>query len=180
VYALKQIRVLCVWQAQSNRGSPFVCCRRHRYLLFTIGLPLQQKEIVNCTRGAPHPAPAPYTANVTTLHSSPSLNGPWTLVPGADGEATLLAGFTNPAPYVLPNGTVVVLGIPQGCCTCANGGCLHAATAPHWSGPYTIHTDKGLFGWPMQGGAQKDDRLFVFEDPYLWWSSDKLRYGARF
>ena len=147
------------------------------YLLFTIGAELSAEQTQNCTPGATHPAPSRYAGNATNLHTSKSLNGPWVRVRGSHGSPVLLAGFTNPTAHVLPNGTVVVLGIPQGCCTCDDGGCLHAATAPTWAGPYTIHAARGLFGWPNQGGHQPNDREFVFEDPFLWWSPDRRRWN---
>lgn len=65
-----------------------------------------------------------YTGNITTLHYSRSLNGPWKVlqVPAASSgpfatTTAILPGFTNPSAMALPNGTIVVVGIPQGCCT---------------------------------------------------------------
>ena len=52
------------------------------------------------------------------------VQGPWT------GHGIVING-SNPSPYVMDNGTVVVAfkAIPNG---------LRVAIAPHWSGPYTV------------------------------------------
>jgi hypothetical protein len=115
------------------------------WLLFTIGdgKALAPDEVFDCSKQpVKPPKPSQYAGNVTSMHHSSSLDGPWKQVFGPGGSV-LLPGFTNPAPHVMPNGSVVVLGIPQGCCTCDHGGCLHAATAPSWRGPFTIHRDRG-------------------------------------
>ena len=59
----------------------------------------------------------------TELHYASSIVGPW------QSLGCIING-SNPAPHVMPNGTVVVAykGLPNG---------LRIATASHWRGPYT-------------------------------------------
>ena len=147
------------------------------WLLFSIG----QGTVVptNCTTthapGSMGYGTRGYTGNITTVHYSKSLNGPWEQlrVPDGSGKAgatttAILPGFTNPSATALANGTIVVAGIPQGCCS---DGFAHVATAPSWQGPYTIVRDRPLVQWDDQ-----KDRLFVFEDVHLWFDSPSHRW----
>ena len=73
-------------------------------MLFSIGRPLTPAQVLDCSPGAPKPEPAPYSANVTYVHHAASPEGPWTVL---DAGGTL-QGFTNPAPHIFPNESVVV------------------------------------------------------------------------
>jgi hypothetical protein len=146
------------------------------WLLFTVGIGSLRAEQLHECPGPGHSGPRPpqphvNTVNMTVLHSAKSLLGPWTRVPGTDGAESILPGLTNPTAHIMPNGSVVVLGIPQGCCSCAPGGCLHAATAPHWSGPYTLERTRGII--PFEATSITD---WVFEDPFVFWDGAARRW----
>jgi hypothetical protein len=76
----------------------------------------------------------------STIHVSTSLNGPWSPLPNS------LGACNNPAPWVLPNGTIFV-----GC-----GGDFRRAD--HIAGPYTT-----VARFPMGGGPDGH-----YEDPQIY------------
>lgn len=98
---------------------------------------------------------------LVTAHSK-SLAGPWEVAPlnitDQWRSERLYCTHTNPAPAVLPNGTVV-LAFNAGYC---NGGLetIGLATAPHWSGPYTLLDPAPVLGC--------DASPHKSEDPFLW------------
>ena len=66
----------------------------------------------------------------TQLFSARSLEGPWT-------SHGIIINGSNPSPYIMANGTVVVAfkAIPNG---------LRVATALHWRGPYSVLSRPGV------------------------------------
>jgi len=127
------------------------------WLMYTIGVKLPGSDIHNCSSSsggaadaiAAPPSPTPHTpgrnpgnreSNVT-LYTSDSLEGPWTkfgVVLGPDYKGTWDEDTSNPSPWVLANGTVLLMY--RGCVV-GGGGCyaeyMGIASAPHWRGPYT-------------------------------------------
>jgi hypothetical protein len=98
------------------------------------------------------------------------LNGPWTPIENIDSASAYFgtnilwnAVNPDPSPWVLPNGTVVVVG----------GGLY---SAPHWKGPY-----RQIPGprYTQPGKPDDDPRLKggrpAAEDPYLWYMDGRWR-----
>lgn len=136
------------------------------WLMYTIGVKLAPSDLTNCSKSkgdlaggaaaaaeavavpAP-PSPSPHKpgrnpgnreSNVT-LYTSQSLEGPWTkfgVVLGPDFEGTWDEDTSNPSPWVLANGTILLMY--RGCIV-GGGGChseyMGIASAPDWRGPYT-------------------------------------------
>jgi len=135
------------------------------YLLYSIGMS-PEGTVVNCT-----PKNAKYTtdksinttsahgAELIEVHTSTSLNGPWTPY-SINGDINLFNG-TNPAPFILTNGTVVV-GSHSG-----NG--FDVGIAPTWKGPYTLY--KSLFTWPVNTTG---------EDPFIWFDYNIKKWRVLF
>ncbi len=98
-----------------------------------------------------------------SMASSKSLSGPWDIKPlkivdQFDSDEVYCA-HTNPSPVFLPNGTVVVA---------FNAGFCHnhletigIASAPHWSGPYTLLDRNAVL-------RNDDGSPHHCEDPHLW------------
>eukprot|EP00041_Stephanoeca_diplocostata_P038457 m.1517851 g.1517851 ORF g.1517851 m.1517851 type:complete len:1260 (-) comp25219_c0_seq4:160-3939(-) len=118
------------------------------WLMYTIGTPLPASTLYNCSKtppstavgGTPGRTPKNLESNVT-LFTSPSMHGPWTrfgIALGPNDEGTWDEDTSNPSPWVLPNGTVLLMY--RGCVV-YGGGCtkeyIGIASAPHWRGPYT-------------------------------------------
>jgi hypothetical protein len=122
-------------------------------LLYTIGMEPQGAPR-NCKKGLQLGAAA-HGAELIELHYSASPYGPWTqlIVPGASYGGRNLFNGTNPSPWVLPNGTVVVA---------SHGASVVASTtgAHDWRGPYA--PPEPLFAPPG---------VIKFEDPFLWFDS---------
>lgn len=95
------------------------------WLMYTIGVTLPDSDLFNCssrsttaqTRTGTAPSPAPgrnprnRESNIT-LFTSPHLEGPWTrfgVVLGPDFEGTWDEDTSNPSPWVLANGTVLLM-----------------------------------------------------------------------
>jgi hypothetical protein len=146
------------------------------YLLFTMGT-TNSSWVVPCPGGIPAwpssqncSKPACTGFNVRG-HSSPSLYGPWTPIKNIDPDSAyhgtdILWNAVNPdpSPWVLPNGTVVVVG----------GG---LRTAPHWKGPY--RSTPGPRYPAANRTAAADPRLHggraAAEDAYLWYMDGRWR-----
>ena len=145
------------------------------FLLFTMGK-TNTSNVVPCPGGIPRwPSSQNCTKPACTGfdvrgHSAPSAYGPWTpihnIAPNSKYFGTEVlwnAVNPDPSPFILPNGTVVVVG-----------GGLYAAA--HWKGPYlpvpgprftqnkTLGTDPRLHG----GHA-------AAEDAYLWYQDGHWR-----
>ena len=89
--------------------------------------------------GSPGRTPPNLESNVT-LYTAPEIKGPWTrfgIVLGRDFLGTWDEDTSNPSPYILPNGTVLLMY--RGC-KVSGGGCddekIGIARADHWKGPY--------------------------------------------
>lgn len=101
--------------------------------------------------------PPPTTVNFT-VHSSSSPHGPWTAttmsVPGWNNSWTLQnPGNWNPAPVVLPDGSVRVMAHTDW----APWSGEVILEAPHWQGPYRV-----------VGGDLIDHCFYCEEDPFMW------------
>ena len=123
-------------------------------LLYSIGMdPEGKPKSCKGAAAAPPAAPQAHGAELIELHYATSPGGPWTqlLVPGASFGGRNLFDGTNPAPWVLPNGTVVVA---------SHGADVVASTtgAADWRGPYS--KPRHLFSPPADATKM--------EDPYLW------------
>ncbi len=98
---------------------------------------------------------------------APSVYGPWSKpieVEWTNNEASplLRCSGNNPAPLVLPNGTVM-LAFEGGCGSFGLGvgfETLGIASAPNWKGPYSFLT--------MEPILERGLCLTVAEDPFLW------------
>lgn len=129
------------------------------FLLYSIGMN-PEGRVANCTKEQQQHhhqqqqgvalGPLQHGAELIQVHTSSTPYGPWT--PVQPGAFNLFNG-TNPSPWVLPNGTVVVASHD-------NGG-LSISTAPHWSGPYTPARDVLPYD---------SSKNWTFEDPFLWYS----------
>lgn len=121
------------------------------WLMYTIGTPLAPASLFNCSNESTSPAPRDAAnspgrtpknleSNVT-LFTSASMGGPWTrfgIVLGPNDEGTWDEDTSNPSPWMLPNGTVLLMY--RGCVVYGGGctkECIGIASAPHWRGPYT-------------------------------------------
>ena len=125
------------------------------YLLFSIGMSPEGPP-AKCAATSSQPPPRSndgHGAELIELHHSTNLNGPW--IPLVSGEMNLFNG-TNPSPWVLPNGTIVVA---------SHTGGLDVAIAPSYEGPYTLH--KGIFF--VEDGVN-------MEDPFIWFDSGLQRW----
>ena len=138
------------------------------FLLFSMG-DRNATLAVPCPGGEPAPRIHETYFNVR-LHRSTSPYGPWTPVLNASGGTVLWRAVNpTPTPWVLPNGTVVVVG----------GGTY---VAPHWSGPY-----REVRGPPIAPAANcsADSRSHpgsapgehcAGEDPFLWFDPRDARW----
>jgi hypothetical protein len=135
------------------------------FLLWTIGMSPQAPES-NCTPKADgegpaytttfRPPPLQHGAELVEQRWSKSPYGPWTPVTTADGSLNLFNG-TNPSPFVLPNGTVVVA---------SHNNCgLTLSSAANWTGPYSNPVCVVPYAqYPAISN-------YTFEDPFLWMDS---------
>lgn len=140
------------------------------WLMYTIGVNVDASDLFNCTSSpksremlppaAPGRTPKNLESNVT-LYTATSLGGPWTrfgIVLGPDNEGKWDEDTSNPSPWVLKNGTVLLMY--RGCVV-AGGGCdkeyIGIASAPSWKGPYT-----------RLGGGKPILPAISAEDPSLW------------
>jgi len=120
-----------------SSGSP-------TYLLFHIGEAQNISGSSNCMSPSPNNRRKMLPAETSgILHVSTSVNGPWT----PQNPPGLIHGCNNPAPYVYPNGSILLV------CTDNQG-----YTAPNWKGPWTeirltFNGDGGIGTW---------------EDPFIW------------
>jgi hypothetical protein len=152
------------------------------WLMYTIGVPLPKSQLYNCSGkqqqqplpnrdsrpGTRRPGrnPSNRESNIT-LYTASSLDGPWVshgVVLGADSYASWDEDTSNPAPWVLPNGTLllvyrgcVVIACPPGSICGCDREHLGIASAPHWRGAYTRLSTDG----PILPSA-------AAEDPSLW------------
>ena len=110
-------------------------------LLYTIGMDPEGK-VANCTRGGTPPAAGGHGAELVELHYATDPAGPWTqlIIPGASYGGRNIFNGTNPSPWVMPNGTVVVASHGSSVVVSTTG-------ANDWRGPYeaprTIFTPPG-------------------------------------
>ena len=118
------------------------------WLMYTIGVQLPPSDLFNCTgeHGDSVPAPPPPGRNPEnresniTLYTSQSIAGPWSrygVVLGPDFEGTWDEDTSNPSPWVLPNGTVLLMY--RGCYVHqpgCDGEYMGVASAPSWKGPH--------------------------------------------
>lgn len=100
------------------------------FLLFAIGQCVNRSAWIECNCSAQPacpPGPAnPNLAGIIDVHTSPSPYGPWT--PLAINGSTIVMHGTNPTPYMLPNGTLLVGVNSEG---------THVAQVEDWRvGPY--------------------------------------------
>jgi hypothetical protein len=130
------------------------------FLLFSIGMS-PEGPIANFTPaddGAPPeaprrrlgPRPLSHGAELIECWYAPTPYGPWTQLV-VDGSINLFNG-TNPAPWVMANGTTVVGS--------HNNQGFTVSVAADWRGPYSE---------PYLLVPYSDyNNTYVFEDPYLW------------
>jgi len=118
-----------------SSGSP-------TYLLFHIGEAQNITGSTNCH--APSPSPKKVGSAMTSgiLHSATSVDGPWT-----PQNPQGFNGCNNPAPYIFPNSSLLLV------CTDSQ-----AYTAPNWKGPWT----QRRLTYSGDGGAG------TWEDPFIW------------
>lgn len=134
------------------------------YVIFAIGMDPQGRT-ANCTHTKSAPTESLRTASrghgfeVVQAWYSSSPYGPWTLLivdPSAPyGTLGNLFNGTNPSPWVMPNGTVMVAS--------HTGECLTLSQAPTWRGPYSVPVCVLPFS-----AYGRDALDYVFEDPFLW------------
>ena len=138
------------------------------FLLFSMG-DRNDSVAVPCPSGEPSRAVHETYFNVR-LHSSTSPFGPWEPVLNASGGSVLWRAVNpTPTPWVLPNGTVIVVG----------GGTYRA---PHWSGPYTeipgppIAPARNCSADPRSHPASNPTEHCAAEDPFMWLDPHDLRW----
>jgi len=139
------------------------------YLLFGIGQANNASIAVPCSNGVPVGKCQSDTTSHVQLHTSRSPFGPWqTIRNKEDGSDHIFTnGNGNPAPYIFPNGSLIVL---------TSG--MHVWYAEHWSGPYTnIYTlpfaemnanrsDTNQF-CDNQCSGSRPTCVLVIEDPFI-------------
>jgi hypothetical protein len=109
------------------------------------------------------PAPTCPLEHGTFIHSSKSLDGPWTgskLLTNTTGCTN--CGDSNPAPYIFPNGTVIMLGRTKDSSNQRHN--IYLYRAPSWNSTYQWVPGGGPNGSVAGIG---DGKLFT-EDPTLW------------
>lgn len=129
-------------------------------VLFSIGQTVNQSNWTECNCSAKVPCPPgppnPNYAGVIDVHYSTSPYGPW-LQLLVNGSTVAMRG-TNPAPFFLPNGTLV-LGI--------NSEGTHVAVVDNWrEGPFTLNPTNLL---PNNNSAE------WYEDPFMWIEGGRWR-----
>jgi len=104
------------------------------------------------------------------LHAAKSLAGPWSRVnvtPPPPGQRSLDWGSDNPAPFIFPNGTVLMLTRKYNGTAAKLGVVPHdtiwLVTAPSFAGPYTFVHDEPLFS-----DYFREVKPFNEEDPCIW------------
>ncbi len=110
------------------------------------------------------PAPPPAEYSVPYLHASKSLAGPFTRVNVSlpPGHSPMGWGYDNPAPFIFPNGTVLMLTRKYN----GTAAKLHIVPhdtiwlvrAPSFEGPYELVFDRPVF----------ESEQFNEEDPCIW------------
>lgn len=100
-----------------------------------------------------------------SMATSKSVFGPWDVKPLhiVDQWTSELMDctHTNPTPYFLPNGTVV-LAFNAGFCH-NHLETIGIASAPHWSGPYTLLSKVPIMHFPAGSSSPHKS-----EDPFVW------------
>jgi hypothetical protein len=139
------------------------------FLLFSMGT-ANSSRAVPCPGGEPSPQ-IHQTYFDVKLHVSKTPFGPWTPVKNASGGTTLWRAVNpTPSPWILANGTVVVVG-----------GGTHIA--PHWSGPYrevpgpviAVNAAK-CSADPRSHPESSPTEHCATEDPFLWFDSRVSRW----
>jgi hypothetical protein len=116
---------------------------------------LAGEEVVSAAPPAPGRTPVNLESNVT-LYTASDIAGPWArfgIVLGRDFLGSWDEDTSNPSPYVLPNGTVLLMY--RGCKVWTTG-CdeekIGIARADHWKGPY-----RRLLGKPILPNLEAED-----------------------
>jgi len=131
------------------------------YVLYHIGDGTTTSEITNCTNGTTPTSPGTGAGSgYMTLAYSSSPTGPFTplgsaILTGRSGQWDSMV--TNPAAWIFPNGTVLLVYRGK---SSNNTELLGIASAPTWKGPYTRLSNDPIF---VCAGA---------EDPYVWEDTD--------
>eukprot|EP01047_Picozoa_sp_COSAG01_P022109 COSAG01_NODE_1304_length_10809_cov_2.635387_4_plen_554_part_00 len=151
------------------------------YTIGTVGVPAQHhcRKAGAAADAAAQASPPPLgvrgpkTGEFVQLHYSRSPDGPWTFLnltgdpanPGIFGGGTTdnHDHGTNPTPWVMNNGTVVVGSHDS------TG--FYIQVAPHWRGPYR-RVPGHLFTFPSHDRTQG----YVFEDPFLFFDAAAQRW----
>lgn len=102
------------------------------------------------------------------------LLNPW---PGPEDKKSWLCQTNCPSVTFAPNGTAIMAfrsiqcdrDIPYVNNTREK---IAIATAPHWSGPYTIHSKEPVFGWRVPddwpSSLVTPGQIMTNEDPFIW------------
>lgn len=156
----------------------------------------------NCTGiRPPHgwPAPSCPSNSVTHIHYSKSLDGPWTSAGSINVTTKKLpfdAGTSNPAPYVFPNGTTLMVARGKDAGRFPNGTRqvyhnIFLYRAQHWSEGYSwvplagvngsvpVGNGKVLTEDPVLYRGRRGFHLLLHSAPDLThgWSPDGLQWG---
>ena len=123
---------------------------------------------------------------VIAMAWSSSVYGPWkekillNLWPGPEDRESWLCQTNCPSVAFAPNGTVVMALRAIQCqkpSTPLKGTKekIAIATAPHWSGPYTIRSKEPVFGWMVPDdwppSVVTPGQVMSNEDPFIWRTS---------
>ena len=131
--------------------------------------------------------PGCYTYNfshqVTAMAWSSSVYGPWKEKilfnpwPGPDDRESWLCQTNCPSVTFASNGTVI-MGLRGAQCQLPSPPAkgtrekIAIATAPHWSGPYTIRSKEPVFGWMVPDdwppSVVTPGQVMSNEDPFIW------------
>ena len=115
---------------------------------------------------------------------SSSVYGPWQEKiilnpwPGTEDRESWLCQTNCPSVTFAPNGTAIMAFRSVQCqqpTPPAKGTKekIGIATAPHWSGPYTIHSEEPVFGWMVPDNwptslVTPAGQVMSNEDPFIW------------
>lgn len=129
------------------------------FILFAIGQTVNRSQWIECNCSAkpacPPGPPNPSLAGVIDVHTSSSPYGPWT--PLVINGSTIVMHGTNPTPYFLPNGTLLVGVNAEG---------TKVAVVEDWrAGPYKYSPVETLPNIPNNW----------YEDPFLFVYGGKFR-----
>ena len=115
---------------------------------------------------------------VIAMAWSSSVYGPWQEKillnpwPGPEDRESWLCQTNCPSVTFAPNGTAIMAFRSVHCLVTGKREKIAIATAPHWSGPYTIRSAEPVFGWMVPddwpASLVTPGQSMGNEDPFIW------------